>query len=141
MGQVKQEYSQSLTELEKISEEIHRRREMRRGPREPGVGAEKSSPVEETAKESLLEHLSRGMVQKYENDDNAFSLPDVNAELDCCDKHSLSSLSVGTSSERDDDEISEISHKLIQVRFLFLCLTYNSCNFFQESPLQIIFLI
>lgn len=88
---------------------------MRRGPREPGVGAEKSSPVEEKAKESFLQQISRGTIQRYDNYETTFSLPDVNAELDCCDKRSLSSLSVGTSSERDEDEMSETSNKMIQV--------------------------
>lgn len=54
----KQTYSESLKKLELISEEIHLKRKRRqsefdeelappKGPREPGVGAEKNSPIEE----------------------------------------------------------------------------------------------
>ena len=42
VAQAKQNYAETLKSLEGISEEIHERRLLSR-PREPGVGAEKSS--------------------------------------------------------------------------------------------------
>lgn len=61
MSQVKFSYSQSLKTLELISEEIHRKRkkqheeEIPNGPREPGVGAELNSPVDENPSRKIFE--------------------------------------------------------------------------------------
>lgn len=90
----KQFYSQTLNNLEQISNEIHMKRndgatklvkseenDLLKRPREPGVGAELKQPF----------------VEKYS------SLPDINAELDKCEVYSVGSASL-TTSERDDDE-------------------------------------
>jgi hypothetical protein len=89
----KTSYSQTLKQLEQISNEIHMKRgriteELLRGPREPGVGAELVPSPEETK-------------------DKATSLPDFNLELDKCEMRSCGSISGTNSSavsEKDEKE-------------------------------------
>lgn len=99
---VKTSYSNSLKELEQISNEIHMKRkgltmedieaEMLNRPREPGVGAELSSHEEYVCNNPL---------------------PDFNTELDKCDLNSISSRSGTVSSavsEKDENECLDDDH-------------------------------
>lgn len=98
ISKAKSSYSQSLKQLEQISNEIHMRRkgyvenDMLTRPREPGVGAELSPKTEETSP-SHSKHSS---------------LPDFNLELDKCEVQSAGSYSGTTSSavsEKDETEV------------------------------------
>lgn len=99
ISKAKTSYSQSLKQLEQISNEIHMKRkgysaenDLLNRPREPGVGAELSPKMEETAS----------------NHSKHSSLPDFNLELDKCEVHSMSSYSGTTSSavsEKDENEV------------------------------------
>ena len=127
VAKVKNEYAESLKELERISEEIHYKRGsgcLRKltddlvppqGPREPGVGAELNVyDVSEFGDPHSTVDRSTGAIRKdlqLANSDvtNKMSiLTDYELELDRCDLRSLGSLSVGTSSaavsEKDDSE-------------------------------------
>ncbi|KAK7789737.1 hypothetical protein R5R35_007461 [Gryllus longicercus] len=125
-------YACSLKELERISEEIHCKRnklqkkaeldELPVGPREPGVGAELNQTVQEFSAMPLkgagdeiheaVGELSKDMDRKSDpSPDNSEGLMlDYERELDRCDMRSLGSLSVGTSSavsEKDDSETAD----------------------------------
>ncbi|KAI4461757.1 sh3 domain-binding protein 5 [Holotrichia oblita] len=90
-------YSQSLKNLEYISNEIHMKRnslnltclerDMLNSPREPGVGAE----------------LSSDLPKSYKN----CSLPDYKTELDKCEIRSVDSCSGTTSSAVSEKDITE----------------------------------
>ncbi|XP_072383012.1 SH3 domain-binding protein 5 homolog [Diabrotica undecimpunctata] len=88
----KQFYSQTLKNLEQISNEIHMKRkgkkqesDILRGPREPGVGAELTSTFEEIP-----------LTKQYQ------SLPDIASELDRYD--TCSAVPSSTVSEKDECE-------------------------------------
>lgn len=104
---VKHDYAQSLKQLEIISEEIHMKRnggklkqdsiddEIPPGPREPGVGAELNSPVEEVYVPSTK-----------------VLLPDFDLELEQCEVRSSSSsrssaVTSSAVSEQDETEANE----------------------------------
>lgn len=88
-------YSQTLKNLEKISNEIHMKRQGKQTendlltrPREPGVGAELNTAFEETPTRRA-KHMS--------------SLPDITAELDRCEICSVATTSSAVS-EKDSTE-------------------------------------
>ncbi|XP_019874495.1 SH3 domain-binding protein 5 homolog isoform X2 [Aethina tumida] len=95
IASTKNYYSDTLKNLERISNEIHMKRqkkesELLKGPREPGVGAE-------------LEPTFAEMPAK----NHFVSLPDIASELDKCELHSIGSVSQTASSavsERDEQE-------------------------------------
>ncbi|CAG9860534.1 unnamed protein product [Phyllotreta striolata] len=102
----KQSYSQTLKNLEQISNEIHLKRQgksqendMLRGPREPGVGAELTSNFEEIP-----------LTKQYA------SLPDISVELDkfdrCCSGVASSSVSERDESELTPDDVDVLFSKL-----------------------------
>lgn len=105
----KQFYSQTLKNLEQISNEIHMKRQgkkqendMLRGPREPGVGAELTSNFEEIP-----------LTKQYA------SLPDISTELDKYDGCS-SGIASSTVSEKDEcesivDNVDTVVSKLDQI--------------------------
>jgi hypothetical protein len=109
---VKQAYAMSLKELERISEEIHTKRgdrEVPCGVREPGVGAENTSYVEE------VRYTLRTLTKLSTSASLNLSEVDFEAELDKCDLQSLGSVSVATSSAAvsedeciDDSELEEL---------------------------------
>lgn len=128
VSKAKVSYACSLKELEQISEEIHLKRnklqkkaqvdELPVGPREPGVGAERTHIVQEfgeverqsvnhSEEETGKETDSR---QESSPENSEGLMLDYERELDRCDMRSLGSLSVGTSSavsEKDDSEAGE----------------------------------
>lgn len=99
-------YSNSLKNLEIISEEIHKmRRDLRQaapsGPREPGVGAELGCfPDAENDSSSM--HSSTNY---YMNSSNILPVPNFNDELDKCDVRTLGHTSVATSSAVSEKDI------------------------------------
>lgn len=143
VAKVKNQYAESLKELERISEEIHYKRSSGclhkladnlvppHGPREPGVGAELNVyDISEfggshcsgvTVKECKDSQLSRSVGA------NKMSvLTDYELELDRCDLRSLGSLSVGTSSaavsEKDDCEVvDDDDYEEEEVRIMLSC--------------------
>ncbi|KAJ9585115.1 hypothetical protein L9F63_020545, partial [Diploptera punctata] len=124
VAKVKNEYAESLKELERISEEIHYKRGSSclrkvtddlvppQGPREPGVGAELNvydvSEFSDTARRSDCAERNDLKFANSEVTNRMSILTDYELELDRCDLRSLGSLSVGTSSaavsEKDDSE-------------------------------------
>lgn len=104
-GQVqnaKSMYSNSLKNLEIISEEIHKmRRDLRMaaptGQREPGVGAELGSCPSDVETEQKQHY--------YMNSSNILPVPNFNEELDKCDVRTLGHTSVATSSAVSEKDI------------------------------------
>lgn len=99
----KSTYSNSLKNLEIISEEIHKmRRDLRTaapsGPREPGVGAELGADV---GNESTSKHPTN----YYMNSSSILPVPNFNDELDKCDVRTLGHTSVATSSAVSEKDI------------------------------------
>lgn len=102
----KSTYSNSLKNLEIISEEIHKmRRDLRQatpsGPREPGVGAELGS-CPDTENDSSSKHQTSNY---YMNSSNILPVPNFNDELDKCDVRTLGHTSVATSSAVSEKDI------------------------------------
>ncbi|XP_060527761.1 SH3 domain-binding protein 5 homolog [Cylas formicarius] len=92
-------YSQTLKNLEQISNEIHMKRkdkyreaDLLKRPREPGVGAELNVPYTETP------NSSPSKTPKH-----MCSLPDITAELDKCEICSVATTSSAVS-EKDESE-------------------------------------
>lgn len=113
---VKYDYAQSLKQLEAISEEIHKKRnggQLKQsnreedddqlppsGPREPGVGAELNTPIEEEYTPSQIVTAS--------NTSTKLQLPDFDLELERCEVHSCSSVTTSSAvSEQDETETRE----------------------------------
>ncbi|CAG9772450.1 unnamed protein product [Ceutorhynchus assimilis] len=93
-------YSQTLKNLEQISNEIHMKRQGKQcdddlltRPREPGVGAELSQSFEETPTHKTRNNMS--------------SLPDITAELDRCEVCSVATTSSAVSEKDPSENISE----------------------------------
>ncbi|XP_050303719.1 SH3 domain-binding protein 5 homolog [Anthonomus grandis grandis] len=93
-------YSQTLKNLEQISNEIHLRRQGKQTeddlltrPREPGVGAELNQTFEETPTHKSLKSIS--------------SLPDITAELDRCEICSVATTSSAVSEKDSSENIYE----------------------------------
>ncbi|XP_057650829.1 SH3 domain-binding protein 5 homolog isoform X1 [Diorhabda carinulata] len=94
----KQSYSQTLKNLEQISNEIHMKRQGKkhendilRGPREPGVGAELTSNFEEVS-----------LTKQYQ------SLPDIITELDKYDDYNSAVVSSTVSEKYDCGSVDNI---------------------------------
>ncbi|XP_044753674.1 SH3 domain-binding protein 5 homolog [Coccinella septempunctata] len=110
IAKVKNSYSQTLKELEQISNEIHIKRnnlksehDILKRPREPGVGAELT---EEEDDKSVVSTVSKCSL-------------DFNLELDKCELRSSSSMS-GVSDEVEDMEsfdnnLDDLKHKVKQL--------------------------
>lgn len=101
----KSTYSNSLKNLEIISEEIHKmRRDLRNaapsGPREPGVGAELGSCFPDVENDSTSKHPTY-----YMNSSTILPVPNFNDELDKCDVRTLGHTSVATSSAVSEKDI------------------------------------
>ncbi|KAJ3657599.1 hypothetical protein Zmor_009387 [Zophobas morio] len=111
----KTSYSQTLKQLEQISNEIHMKRgsiteELLRGPREPGVGAE--------------------LVPSHEELTNKHStLPDFNLELDKCELRSCGSMSgTNSSAVSEKDERENLYEDLDDLKVKFKELAVRPVN-------------
>lgn len=125
----KRAYSQSLKNLEQISEDIHKMRgdlskAAPSGPREPGVGAELSNIPEATPprqsstvapklahQPAALNPIAPSVSSAPLNGSNVLPVPDFAAELSRCDIPSLGYNSVATSSavsEKGDESEHEM---------------------------------
>jgi len=132
---VKRSYANSLKELEAISLEIHQKRgnvcvDDAPGVREPGVGAEETVVVTETAyttepsivnskvakicstNETNIHNLVPNITQTMDRlkpfpGTSGYSELDYELELDRCDIHSIGSTSAATSSAVSDEEIDD----------------------------------
>ncbi|KAL1513241.1 hypothetical protein ABEB36_002674 [Hypothenemus hampei] len=109
-------YSQTLKNLEKISNEIHLKRqgkqcenELLTRPREPGVGAELNHSYEETS------------LQKSRNS----SLPDITAELDRCE---ICSVATTSSAVSEKDFTENIQEDLEEVKAILSSMTVRPEN-------------